>query len=58
MSLKLNLGVYLFSTVKDIRKIDRQDAICKFKEEEGITVIIDKCKADELKLNYKYVVFA
>tara|TARA_R110002050_G_scaffold300621_1_gene470986 strand:+ start:9101 stop:9499 length:399 start_codon:yes stop_codon:yes gene_type:complete len=55
MTPKLNGGEYVFSTVKDVHKIDRLNTICEFKEREGTTIVIAKEKADELNLNYDYV---
>ncbi len=31
------------------------DAIATFREEEGLTVVIERCRADELELPYSYV---
>ena len=55
MTPKLNTGEYVFCTVKDVSKINRNDTICEFKEAEGTTIIMNRLKADVLKLNYDYV---
>lgn len=55
MSPKLNSGEYVFVTVKETHIIGREETICEFKEEEGVTVVIKKEKADVLKLEYSYV---
>ncbi len=55
MTPSLNKGDYVFATVKDISKINRIDTICEFKEEEGVTLVIEKLKADELQLDYEYI---
>ncbi|WP_282055661.1 ACT domain-containing protein [Maribacter luteus] len=51
----LNDGDYVFATVKDLTKINRNDTICEFEEKEGTTIIIEKGKADELDLNYDFI---
>ena len=55
MTPKLNDGEYVFSTIKDISKINRNDIVCEFKEREGTTIIIKKEKADQLGLSYDYI---
>ncbi len=56
MSPKLNKGSYVFTTVAATSEnIDSNDTICQFKEEEGITVVMKKERADALGLSYDYV---
>ncbi len=55
MTPSLNKGDYVFTTIKDVSKINRNDTIGEFKESEGTTIIIEKRKADELRLEYEYI---
>ncbi|MCG1035129.1 ACT domain-containing protein [Polaribacter sargassicola] len=49
----LNTGNYVFATVKNLDGIVRADTLFEFKEEEGITIVLKKEKADTLKIKYK-----
>jgi hypothetical protein len=55
MTPKLNPGAYVFVSVKSLDGIAREDTICEFNEAEGVTIVINKNKADELNLNYNFV---
>lgn len=51
----LNNGEYVFISVSEIDTISRSATIFEFKEEEGITLVLEKATADELNLSYQYV---
>ncbi len=55
MSPELQIGDYIFSTVKNPNTIPRSDILCEFKEKEGTTIVIERQKADKLNLHYEYV---
>lgn len=51
----LHEGEYVFCQVPDQYPVDLNDIISYFKEGEGITIILSKTKADQLKLPYSFV---
>lgn len=55
MSPELNPGAYVFASVDSLDGIDQNDVVGKFKEAEGVTLIMEKSKADRLKLPYDFV---
>ncbi|EZH74840.1 acetyltransferase [Aquimarina atlantica] len=55
MSPVLRAGEFVFSTVKNTDHIPREDSIGEFKEPEGVTIIIDRKKAEHLNLSYEYI---
>ena len=55
MTPKLNEGSYVFITEQEPISIDRAAILCEFKEAEGTTLVLEKNKADQLKLKYDYV---
>ena len=51
----LNVGCFVFISLKDTSQISREDILFEFKEAEGVTVILTKDKADEYSLKYEFV---
>ena len=53
----LNPGEFVFCTVPDPHEagIARGESVCEFREAEGVTVVIDRSRADSLKLDYDFV---
>lgn len=52
---ELNTGEYVFTSVKNANTISRADILCEFKEAEGVTIIIERERADALGLPYDTV---
>ena len=55
MTPVLNPGEFVFTTVSDPSRINRADTVCEFREREGVTLVLEKKKADELGLSYSFV---
>ena len=55
LSPKLNDGEYVFTSIKDIKLIDISEAICTFKENEGLTLVLERDRADQLGLKYNFI---
>lgn len=51
----LNEGDYVFCTTNDAKQINLTDAVLIFKEQEGVTLILEKQTADKLQLKYSFV---
>jgi hypothetical protein len=49
------VGDYVFCVADDLTKINLEDIVLLFKEQEGTTVIIKKELADSLKLEYSFI---
>lgn len=55
MQPSLNTGDYVFCTVSDPTRLNGELPIGTFREQEGLTVILERTKADALGLDYSYV---
>lgn len=55
MKPKLNAGEFVFCEVKNLEEISLKDILMSFREEESITIIIEKKIADDLGLCYSFV---
>tara|TARA_B110000263_G_scaffold237584_1_gene237993 strand:- start:23 stop:418 length:396 start_codon:yes stop_codon:yes gene_type:complete len=52
---KLNDGEYVFCSVDNIEKIDCNKILGSFKEKEGISIIISKKEAVNLRLSFSFI---
>lgn len=55
MKATLHEGAYVFCSLTDASSIRRADTICEIKEPEGTSLVLERSKADELKLSYDFV---
>jgi len=55
MKPTLNEGDYVFCTRKDLKELDFNDIIFTFKEQEGITIVLQQEMADRMQLEYSFV---
>jgi uncharacterized protein len=55
MKPKLNMGAFVFCSVKDLALVNLKETVLFFKEEEGCTIIVKKEVADTLKLDYTFI---
>ncbi|MBC5842435.1 ACT domain-containing protein [Flavobacterium sp. F-380] len=55
MKPKLNAGEFVFCEVKNLEEISLKNILMSFREEESITIIIEKKIADDLDLRYSFV---
>tara|TARA_Y200000002_G_scaffold383267_1_gene404614 strand:- start:8599 stop:9003 length:405 start_codon:yes stop_codon:yes gene_type:complete len=55
LSPKLNDGEYVFTSIKNIKLLNTSEVICTFKEKEGLTLVLERSRADELGLKYNFI---
>ncbi|WP_411382673.1 ACT domain-containing protein [Pseudomonas sp. L7] len=55
MSPNLNPGEYVFCTVADSAVLQGSEVLGSFREQEGLTVILERSRADALGLEYSFV---
>ncbi len=55
MRPQLNEGDYVFCSITTPTEINQKDIIGSFKEQEGLTLILNKETADEHHLSYDYI---
>ena len=55
MKPKLNEGEFVFCEVESLKSIDIDEVLMTFKEQESITVIMEKKIADKWHLKYAYI---
>ena len=55
MSPELNVGEYVFCSITNLSLIQNEAVLGRFYEKEGVTVILERARADALGLQYEYV---
>lgn len=55
MKPKINLGEFVFCEVENLEKINLNEIVMTFREEESITIIAQKEIADKLNLKYSFI---
>ena len=55
LSPKLNNGEYVFTSIKNIELLNTSEVICTFKEKEGLTLVLERSRADQLGLKYNFI---
>ena len=55
LSPKLNDGEFVFTSIKNIELLNTSEVICTFKEKEGLTLVLERSRADELGLKYNFI---
>lgn len=55
MQPELHPGEYVFCTSPDLSFPDEAGIICRFREKEGLTMVMERSVADRLGLSYSFV---
>ena len=55
MNPQLNDGAYVFCSLSDAAQLDGVQPLGSFQEAEGLTVILPRMQAEQLRLPYSYV---
>ncbi|MEN5035334.1 ACT domain-containing protein [Pseudomonas sp. TWI929] len=55
MSPALNEGDYVFCTTQSLQALTDEEIVGSFREQEGLTVILKRERADALGLKYDYI---
>ena len=48
LSPKLNDGEYVFASIKNIELLNNREVICNVKEKEGLNLVLERSRADQL----------
>lgn len=52
---ELQQGEYVFLTTAEVPNVDLSEAICTFREKEGLSVILPREIADQHHINYSFI---